>query len=331
MNKEKTVSFLKALGATVPNHQPRTGWVISDCPLGPWRHDGGKSSPLVFGIQTTPGDARCNCFSCGWSSSISTLKHEMQRLNKKSPHLEGVDWKALDVMIEAAQEEFGLVLDSPDIEEVLFGSKKGSHVFPNWWLDSFPKWSEAKFAREYLEERNVPAKVADELGLRADSHEMRVCFPVHDFKGQLVGLHGRAIKDGVNPRYRMYLQAGVNNPIHWLGESWVDFDRPIVVVEGPFDVTSVKRVYDNVVSPLFANPSFEKLHRMAPALEWITLFDRGKGGDSGREKVTAALKKDHVVHHLKPPEGSKDPGAMTVNQLRDLLQEVLPKSALLVD
>lgn len=336
MKKDQTVNLLKSLRATVPNHQPRTGWVVSNCPLGPWRHDGGKSSPTVFGVRLETGDARCNCFSCGWHGRLSDLVFDMRVFNRLDKKLEGVDWYAASQVVELAQEEFDIVLDSPDIEEVLFGEKTGPHVFPQWWLDSFPKWSDVAFAREYIRTGRegcdpVPDELADALDLRADTHERRVCFPVRDFKGQLVGLHGRAVESGVNPRYRMYLQGGKNNPIHWLGESWVELDQPIVVVEGPFDLASVARVYGNVVSPLFANPSFEKLYRMAPALEWITLFDRGTGGDAGRAKVSKAMQKDHVVHHLTPPDGCKDPGMMSVNQLRETLLQVLPESALVVD
>ncbi|MBY0560031.1 MAG: hypothetical protein K2Q04_09285 [Hyphomicrobium sp.] len=176
-----------------------------------------------------------------------------------------------------------------------------------------------------------PPAIADALDLRIDTYQKRVCFPIRDFKGRLVGFHGRAVEKGVEPRYRMYLQGGHNNPIYWLGEHWVDLDKPLVVVEGPFDVASVRRVYKNVASPLFSNPSFEKLRRMASCLEWITFYDRGTGGDAGRAKVSACLHQDHVVQHVLPPEGRKDPGEMTLTELRTSLLTVLPESALTVD
>jgi hypothetical protein len=129
------------------------------------------------------------------------------------------------------------------------------------------------------------------------------------------------------PRYRMYKQAGHTNQIAWLGEDWVDLNRPIVVVEGPFDLTSVLRVYDNVVSPLFVNPSIEKLKRMSDALEWVSAYDRGAGGDAGREKLDKTLGKDHVIQHVYPPKGRKDPGECSVAELEKLLAPVLQLSA----
>lgn len=330
MKKDLTVQFLEAVGATVPKSQPRTGWVISDCPFGPWKHENGKSAPTVFGIRTTPGDAHANCFSCGWHGSLSDIPLELYALHKQNPHVT-IDFKTANALSLKAQEEFELDLDTPDIEQMLFGEKKDLHIFPNWWLESFPVWSEIPWACQYLASRSVGAGVADYLGLRVDTNEKRVCFPVYDFKERLVGFHGRSVEENPTLRYRMYLQGGHHNQIVWLGEHWVDFEKPIVVVEGPFDLAAILPVYSNVVSPLFANPSFDKLKRMAPALEWITMYDRGKGGDAGREKVTEALGSDYIVHHLKPPEGRKDPGSMTRKEIYSTLSEVLPKSLLVVD
>jgi DNA primase len=161
--------------------------------------------------------------------------------------------------------------------------------------------------------------VATELGVVADTSQQRVCFPVRDFSGKLVGLHGRGIKNGADPKYRMYLQAGRNNQIAWLGESWVDLEKPIVVVEGPVDLASVYRVYRNVVSPLFANPGFAKIQRMADALEQVIFLDRGKGGDAGREKFRRSLSKDQTLHFVRPPEGRKDPGECSIAELKSML------------
>lgn len=325
MKIERIVQFLKLVGSKVPLSQKRAGWVVSSCPLGPWRHEDGKSGPEVFGVKREAGDAFCHCFACGYAGRMSDLVIEMQMLNSKE-HALDVKWSTVNQLIEEAENESILDLDFPDIEEVLFGSKKELHLFPEWWIDSFPPWREVAFAREYLKTRDVPPELADKLDLRADTkdNERRVCFPVRDFEGRLVGLHGRAVDEGVTPRYRMYLQGGQNNPIVWYGESWVDRTRPILCVEGPFDVASVLRVYDNVVSPLFVNPSIEKIKRMADALEIFTLFDKGKGGDAGREKFTAVLGKTHVLGHLMVPDGLKDPGACSPEQLYGILHDVLP-------
>ena len=318
MKAAKVRDFLQALGCKVPSSQHRWGWVVSNCPLGPWRHEKGSSSPEVFGVRREQGDARTNCFSCGWHGSMSDLVMEMRMLNKHKP-LITIKWADANALIDEAEADLELNLDSPGLEEVLFGQREGLHEFPEWWLHSFAPVAEVAWACEYLADRRVTPAMALALDLRADTKEKRVCFPVRGFGGDLLGLHGRAIVEGVDPRYRMYQHAKQNNPIVWLGENWIDPARPIVVVEGPFDLASVMRVYANVTSPLFVNPSLEKIKRMSDALEWITLYDRGKGGDAGRARVSKFLHKDHVIHHLQPPAGRKDPGVMTEAELREIL------------
>lgn len=330
MKKEPTTEFLKALGCHVPKHQPRTGWVISNCPLGPWRHKDGKSAPHVFGVRLA--DGVCKCFSCDWRGEpvelLYDLKHRVQ-VGQHSHH--AINFKAAFETLDELEGEDGFTPGWQTLEEKLTFAKKELHEFPAWWLDSFPKWSSIPFAVDYLSERNVYVEVADFLDLRADTTEKRVCFPVRDFTGKLMGFHGRAINDGVDPRYRMYTQGGENNPIVWLGESWVDPAYPIVVVEGPFDLAAVMAVYPNVVSPLFANPSFDKIRRMAHVKEWITFLDRGVGGDKGREKIDAVIGGDHNVVHVKPIADFKDPGQMPSDAIKHVLQKVLPDNLFPVD
>jgi 5S rRNA maturation endonuclease (ribonuclease M5) len=317
VNKEQTLSWLGLVGAKPSPEQNRTGWVISSCPLGRWAHDHGKSNPAAFAAKLEPGDAFCNCFSCGFHGAQTDLVVELHRLNKLDPGPNKLDLGAAVQLISQAEEGIELELDGPDIEQVLF-DKAQPHIYPENWLRSFPP-PITKWATEYLIKRSVLPIIAEALDLRIDTNQRRICFPVRDFKDRLRGLHGRAV-DADNPlRYRMYPYHGQTNPEIWLGEHYVELDKPIVVVEGPLDLTSVARVYQNVVSPLFANPSVAKLQRMADAPEWITLLDHGKGGDTGRARISKAMPK-HLVTHLLPPEGSKDPGQMSADELIELLE-----------
>lgn len=323
MNREKTVQLLEVLGCTVPKSQPRAGWVVCDCALGPWNHTDGKSSSGVFGVETKAGDARFNCFACEAHGTLSDLVFEVKLRNKKD-FARTYDFKAAEQLIAQAESELELDgLDAPDVEQMLFGKKSKPHVFPDWWLDTFPSWKASKIARDYLHHGRKSAdpvlpEIADFLDLRFDANQRRICFPIRNFSGHLMGLHGRAIDVDVEPRYRMYLQSKRNNPDIWFGEHWIDLDLPIVVVEGPFDLASVLRVYPNVCTPLFASPSARKLSRLADCMEWVTLFDRGTGGDKGREKVSRTIT-DSVVRHVVPPEDFKDPGEMTKEALVQVL------------
>lgn len=282
------------------------------------------SSSEVFGIRVEAGDSFCNCFACDFHGKQSDVLLEMRRLNKSNPVREYPFGELLQLISEA---EDGAELDglnAPGIEEVLFNPRKPLHIYPEWWLKSFPKATDIKWAMDYLKTGRpgcdpIPDDIIEYLDIRADSSDGRVCFPIRDFNEQLVGLHGRSVVEGVEPRYRMYLQQGEKNVIVWHGEQWVDFEKPVVVVEGPFDLASVMRVYPNVVTPLYSNPNEAKLRRMGGVEEWYTLLDRGTGGNKGREKFSKVLGGTSVVNHLEPPKGAKDPGNMTRQQLVELL------------
>ena len=321
MKTHDIVKFLSFLGMNNANVGKRTGWVLSGCPLGPWRHDNGKSNPEAFGIKIESGDAFANCMSCGWHGSQADLVIEMRDQNRRQPRDKFAFGPALQLIAQAEEDE-PVEVEMADFEDVLLGGKKTKTVFQDWWLASFLPWRESPISRDYLAARNVHPDVADYMDLRVDTVQKRVCAPVFDFEGDAVGLHGRAVENHVDPRYRMYTFMQKNNPIVWYGEHYVDRTLPIVVTEGFFDVASVLRVYPNAVSPLFANPSYEKLRRMADALEWVTMLDRGKAGDIGRARIEAALP-DHVIHHVLLPDGVKDPGEASEDLLRDLLKNLV--------
>jgi hypothetical protein len=326
VNKQQLLSWLPLIGSKPSHEQNRTGWVIASCPM-KWRH-GGQDKHPSFAARIEAGDSFTNCFSCGYHGSQSDLVIEIGHLNKANPFGPLQLGEALQLIALAEDADLDLDLSAPDIEQMLFGEKPKPTAFPEAWLQSFPEAWESKAAREYLLSRAIPEEISNALDLRYDPKQERVCFPVRDFNGVLRGLHGRALQAEHPMRYRMYTHKGANNPLIWLGEHWVDLDLPIVVVEGPFDLVSVMRVYRNVVTPLFASPSLEKLTRMQDALEWVTLLDNGTGGNIGRSRITKALAK-HLVTHLLPPAG-KDPGSMLVGELVQLLEPHLPLDNILL-
>jgi 5S rRNA maturation endonuclease (ribonuclease M5) len=318
MNLDALRKLLTLIESKPPIAQSRAGWLIAPCPLRFWRHDNGTDKNPSFAVKKESGDAFTHCFSCNWSGSLSALAYEIRHNNKQSPALD-IDWAEYSALLdELSVSEFVDLTAWGSVEDV-YANKVQSREFPQWWLDSFPAWSEVPFARDYLKKRGVTDTVAALLDIRADTHQRRVCFPVRDFNGRLMGLHGRAVDPGVEPRYRMYLQGGKNNPIVWLGESWVHTHKPVVVVEGPMDLASVMRVYRNVVSPLFASPGAEKIKRMLLATEMVIFFDRGKGGDAGRAAFKKTLSKSNVLTFPEVPPHRKDPGEMTVDELKEAL------------
>jgi hypothetical protein len=213
---ERIIEFLQIVGVKNANRYKRTGWVISHCPLGPWNHENGKSGPEVFGVQIESGDPHCNCFACGFHGTLGNLVQRMFGLNKLQPKIEA-KWGDARAITEAADAEFELDLDIPGIEEVMAANMKALHQFPEWWLDTFPPAAGSKEACNYLQKRDVHPHVIKLLDLRWDPNQRRICFPVRDAKQRLMGLHGRAIDENVEPRYGAHRHAKRDNPIVWLG------------------------------------------------------------------------------------------------------------------
>ena len=121
MQAANIAKLLRLLGATVSTSS-RSGWVISECPLGPWNHEGGKSGDSVFGVKVENGDCKCNCFSCGYHGNLSTLILDMRHFNKQAPHAT-YDFKTCFDMVSDAESEMDLsFLDSPVIGDDAYSS-----------------------------------------------------------------------------------------------------------------------------------------------------------------------------------------------------------------
>lgn len=328
MDDQSIKDVLKLLGAELSKKQGRAGWIISDCPFGPWNHDNGHSHPDAFGVRRGGGDNFCHCWSCGYGGQISDLPTEIYLKEKMQPTTGHKAYAECREIIDKGLENSTLDLEIPNIEDVLFGAEIDlDNPFPETIWNTFKLVSSVLPAREYLTTRKIPPILWTAFDLRWDAIEKRVLMPVRDFDGTLMGIHGRAVDTENKLRYRMYTYkradgVEVTNPLIWLGEHWVDFDRPIIFVEGYFDLLSVYRVYPNVVSPLFANPSFLKLQRMNNADHVITMYDRGKGGDKGREKIDKWAN-GRKVTHVKPPDHRKDPGEMVPHELDMALGDIV--------
>lgn len=298
-------AFLKSIGAKQIKH--RTGWVIAACPLAPWRHQGGVDKSPSFGVRSD--GSKAHCFSCQYSGDLWELLFELKRqgvtgLAKARETLEALD-EALPEIVEDAEPK-------PD---------PGLAAFDEEWLESFPPVWNFQRGRGYLKQRGVVQTFAEKLDLRFDPlHGDRVCFPVRDFEGVLRGLHGRTTRNDVSPKYFMYTPGSKSNPVVWLGEAWVDMDKPVVLVESVFDLLAVLPVYSNAMCSLFAGLTKAKVQRISGCLNIVTLYDADKAGDNARKAISKWLP-DSIVWHARPTEEEGDPGNMTQERIEEVLSE----------
>lgn len=319
MNQKQIVKYLKCLGVHSPklNGAADGCWVGAPCPLAPWTHSSGTDSHPSFAIQiNSKGRSRFNCFSCEKGDLF--YLHILLSGYGASYDLKGA------YMLISAEDEVDISLEIGQYGDSV-QEKEDEVVFSEMWKNSFPKALDVPLAAMYLAKRDVPDWLVTLRDLRFDTQRKAVCFPIRNFKGTLVGMRGRYIDpppDGA--RYHVYkTNAGKQSTLPWYGEDAVSFYHPVLMVESVFDYLSVRRVYSNVIAPMSVGMSKAKLDRVKAAYDVVTLYDQGKGGEKARILTSKHLK-DACVVNLIPPDGAKDPGEMSEDQLVDCLKNYLP-------
>lgn len=333
MNLKQIKQWLQCLGADTAASVSGE-WVQCTCILAPWRHEKGTDSNPSLGIRISKKAAgQVHCFACDFGGDQMDLLRELKQLVKSEPpgqEPHQYDFAGAMKMLVDAEEDAPLSLgDIGDYEEDVTSIHKDEGVmFPESWLNSFPQ----SYGHPYLQTRDggpVPFAVAKALDLRYDPYRKRVCFPIRDRKGFLRGFHGRDVTGESPLKYLMYTYHKETNPMVWLGEHWVDFDRPVVIAESVFDLARIYQVYRNVVCPLTASIGPEKIKRMGDAMEVFCIMDEDKAGQRASDKLQKYLPGTvFKVVHL--PEGCKDPGAMSVHQVALMLEPHLPLDDVLV-
>lgn len=320
MKKSDIGPFLRALGTEVEVDAGE--WLRARCPMAFALHDSGQDSNPSFAVKIEEtGESFFHCFTCE-SGSLMKLVQVLAELDAPYNRL---DIKtAMEYLV--AEMEGKVMVDicdyDPYVKPVI------DTIWSEDWLASFQYASQVPRAMQYLKagRKNplgvlcpVDDAVIAACDIRYDTSKNTVAFPIRNEAGALVGMRGRRLDGG----YYMYDYYGDRNSLPWLGEHKVDYMRPVLLVESVFDYASALRVYDNVLAPLTVGMGQDKVLRIGSALEIVTLFDNGVGGEKAREKIKRFLP-DSVQKHLYPLAGYSDPADMSEFQLRELLGGYLP-------
>lgn len=306
MKRDRVESLFPLLNSKVVSKRP--GWLIGSCVFGPWLHKNGVDAHPSFGIQYSDTKKSIfKCFSCGRGGDLVDLVMDLRQFLAKEQDSR-YDLPGAMQLIALEFEEQELDLDVPWYEDAAQKVTKDI-LFPEEWLATFqPVWR-FREAMDYLHHRHLPLRLVGHLDVRFDAVSRRVCFPYRNGQGKLVGLQGRAIDPSNSLRYLQYRYQAKTNPWAWLGEEGVDFDQPVVLCEGPFDLARIVQHYPNVMASFTSGLSYDKLRRLSSASELVTFYDYGKGGDEARKKVNKAYP-NLPRTHLVPPADSGDPGEM---------------------
>lgn len=273
-----------------------------------------------FGVEIKPKAlSRYHCFSCNSSGDLSTLLVEL-RYHKEHPLFPSVDFPSALKLVSIEEEDDAFII--PDFEE----NKPNALIpvpFPESLLEMYPSVTDYSGAMAYLQHRSVGYKTAKYLDVRYDKSRGRAVFPIRDWHGTLVGLHGRDVTDTHPVKWLAYKYEEHWNKLVWYGENTIDPDLPVLMVEAIFDMISCQRLYKNTMCSLLAGLSKDKVQRVSGIQEVITFYDYGQGGDRAREALDKYMDPRPQVH-LKPTKEQDDPGAMTATEIYEYLRGHLP-------
>jgi len=318
MRVEHIAKLYESLNSSVTG--TRNEWQEGRCPF-VWKHGGIDNHPS-FGIKANQkGKSICKCWSCGYGGDLQDLVMDLKIGIKKNPsYVDGYDFRAALQLI--AHELDDVEFDPSAIPEYGIHAESTIIYFDEDWLATFKSALSFKHARDYLHGRGVSDKMIEYLDVRYDSSQQRVCFPYRDAKGRLLGVQGRSIDPNNTLRYFQYGFKGKRNGIVWMNEDKVDFDRPVVLVEGPLDLTSVLRVYPNVLASFTSGLSVGKIKRVSNAVEVVSLYDYGNGGEAARaalDKILGRVPRTHLI----PTEIQDDAGNMSISEVSALLEQAV--------
>ncbi len=220
--------------------------------------------------------------------------------------------------------------------------QKEFYYFPESWLSSFVSVANVPKALAYIEARGVDPKVAIYLDMRFDSEKNMICIPMRDYETKdITGMRGRSInyllpKHESHNWYKysvMYegvkAECGSKDP--WVNEDRIDFNKPVVVVEGLFDFLKVASFYPNVIAICNKTVAGSKLARIKHVHSLVWLTDKGS---AETDRVAVEKRCKHLgidIHHVFIPAGHnyieldgsthdvKDAGALSHQILKPLV------------
>ena len=318
MDEKLIINMMHHLNSRASEEQNREEWLTFTCPLAKWRHQRGTDTNPSFGVsKSDKGGYRYYCFSCESHGNLSELPYTIKMLlgQEDNPNYNtSLALKALDGI------DTNIKVNIKPYGDKEGGSKGRLVVFPEEYLEHYRLAYDVPIAREYLQSRKVSLESCKHFDIRFDQRAMRVCFPIRDHTKSLVGFHGRDITGKSKLPYLVYTYNKSSTNIVWVNENNIDPNKPVILTESVFDMTSIWRVYKNVICSLSCGIGLPKLNRLKGIHKLLTLYDYGKGGDRAREKISKVLNKAGVLH-LSPTEKQDDAGEMTKLELVRILNQ----------
>lgn len=308
----------------------------------------GNTHTPSFSVSRTNGAYICFNHSCGLSGTLTDLV-------KKIPRKDGTflnEFEARRLILKKKGETQVDVLTQ--IQEIL-SSKPEFVEFPNETIDRMYNafWSYPEVVRYMVEERGFEEETLDYFKIGYSSVKDIIAVPMHDPDGMPIGVIGRP----ANPESRAFKNSK-NLPVSktlWNFHRAKRHGDTVIITEASFDGMRVHQAgYPNVVATLGGNFSpfhFDLIDRTFSKIVIMTDFDDKKkyvyqncakckkrkinlcvGHNPGRDlgvTIAAGLQRKQIFwasmqDGMVYPDGAKDPGEMTDNQIRQCLKNAVP-------
>jgi DNA primase len=223
----------------------------------------------------------------------------------------------------------------------------GIHILPESLLGIFD-WCPTRLLEEGFSE-----EILLQHSIGFDRARERITFPIRDIKGQLIGISGRTVVNGVLPKYKVYQgwhtdwegkhvpgelgewfpdysSTDIRNHL-WRGQFVYDRlysgrDNQLIVVEGyKAALWLVQHGYDNTVAIMGARMSFaqERLIRSMGTETWVFL-DNNEAGRTGTEDMCWRLgNSTFPVYRCRYPEWCDEatqPDGLDEEELQNVLE-----------
>jgi DNA primase len=316
----KVEEIFDALGI---NYRERYNYVVAACPV----HGGDRAD--AFSWHLDRGIWKCFSRECEaeFGSDIVGLIRGIKGCSFK----EAVSFLGRYINMSLPPEEIQRLKDQRENRDFILATKRkeqASKVFSPECLTRLKQHT-------YLETRGYPRSLIEKyhIGACLESGRYmsnRIVIPVINVKGEIVGFTGRTLnadwKEYKIPKWKHSLGSWVSHNLFNINFAapYIEESGVVIVCEGPLDVLRLEQAgVHNGVAILGKKFYTSQMTILAGvgATKLLDALDNDAAGKVGSLGIMKTAKCLFDVERVKIPEGRKDVGEMTIEEIRSVFGE----------
>lgn len=309
MDRTGIIDLLRELGAK--NIRASSKYCRCSCLFAPWLHDGGTDEdPSMSVFYADTGRSAFNCFTCKTKGSLTSMLKRLAVFGHPS---------AAEMLGFVSERESGNLIAAMPRVLAKYNWEEEKKEQERVWSEKELKPFTGSVPR-YAITRGVQIDTCKSLELGYDKKAprfniqkrmvwdtRRLVFPVRRRKDNaLVGLVGRALEDGIKPRYHNYWNFDKRRYLY--GEHLVELPfKHLLVVEGMMDMAKLMSLgIRNVVALMGSYPSEEqiaKLKMWCIRTDLYVMLDGNRAGRLGMKFLEENLRGQVRLHTIGLEDG----------------------------